>query len=186
METTKSLLTLLTEGTPVTLVPNDKLEGNPLITPTLDKTGKPKTDLSGNELGSIRLEQTATTFNNGFMNARKKVAFVTGTIEQLANLIKLHGLKAGSQIAGKIVQIESLVPMWKGQEPKMNPNTAEVVEIDVAGKKYPVYMQQRYTENASATDRLIRNADDVNEWIANQRALESLTAAPAETANVPA
>lgn len=180
----QNIMSFLNTTSAVMLVANDKVEGNPLVTPSLDQSGQPKTDLNGNELGSLRLEQVSRTINGSFVNSRKRVAFLTGTMDELLNIVKSNKLVNGSQVPGKIIQIESLQPMWKNQTPKMNPQTAEEIGVTVNGTFYPVYMQQRYTEDMNAQDKLIRTAEDVNDWVANQRALTTVSSAP-ETAGIP-
>lgn len=171
---TKAIVNLLSGSSKVTVVGNEKLEGNPIITPSLDQNGNPKTDLNGNELGTMRLEQTSRSFTGTFVNSRRRVAFLTGTLTELNSIVKAYNLKEGSEVDGRIIQIESLAPMWKNQTPKMNPQTAEEVGVVVNGKLYPVYMQQRYSEDENAKDVLIRTAEDVNAWIGNQQALGTI------------
>jgi hypothetical protein len=168
----------------VILVGNDKLEGNPLVTPLLDAQNNPKTDLNGNELGSIRLEQEKVVFNGGFLNSAKRVAFISGTLDNLWAIIKTKGLKNGSSVPGNIVQIETLTPVFKNHRPKMNPSTQEIVAITVGDTDYPVYMQQMYTEDLTKKDVLVRTVDDVTNIINAQRAL-SVTANVAEDLSVP-
>lgn len=180
----ENIFSILNTNEGVVIVANDKLEGNPIITPMLDGNGNPKTDLNGEELGTLRLEQTSTSLSGSFLNARRRVAFLTGTLSQLNHLVSSYNLKAGSKLTGKIVQIESLTPMWKNQTPKMNPQTAEEVGVTVNGTLYPVYMQQRYSEDSNAQDVLIRSVEDVNAWLNNQKALNNISAAM-ENATVP-
>lgn len=173
METLKSFLNTITD---VVLVANDKLEGNPLVTPIMDKaTGNPKTDLLGNELGSIRLEQSVRSLTGSYLNNRRRVAFIGGTLEELNALLAANNLKAGSKLPGKIIITESLNPLWKGQDPKMNPQTAEVISVTVGDKPYPVYMKMTYTENMNAVDTFLRTPEDVLAWLNNQRTLEAIT-----------
>jgi hypothetical protein len=179
-----ALLSILSTTGAVVIVANDKLEGSPVLTPSLDNMGNPKTDLNGHELASLRLEQVTRSLNGSFVNSRKRVAFLTGTMEELSSILKQNKLGAGSQIPGKILQIESLEPMWKGQSSKVNPQTGEAIGVTVGDKFYPVYMQQRFTEDMNATDTLIRSAEDVNVWISNRRALAAINT-PVETAELP-
>jgi hypothetical protein len=159
MEKTLGFLAVMSA---VTLVANDKLEGNPLITPLLDKRdGSPKVDLVGNELGSIRLEQNSRNLNGSYLNTRKRVAFIGGPIEDLKNLLGVNKLKEGSELPGKIVIKESLSPMWEGQNWKINPQSGEEIGVMVNGKLQNVYMKMIYTEDMTDKDSLIRTEDDV-------------------------
>lgn len=182
----KTLMSLLSNTTPVVLVANDTLPDNPLVTPLRDAQGNAKTDLNGAELGSIRLEQSTRSINGGsFMNVRRRTAFIAGTLEQLLFLVESNKLTNGSQFPGKITMAESLEPFWKGQDPKMNPQTAEQVGVTIGDKFYPVYMRMTYTEDMNKTDKLIRTAEDVNDWITTRQTLAGTTQAVTETAKLP-
>jgi hypothetical protein len=180
----KSIFSLLTEGSPVVIVANDKLEGSPIITPSVDDRGNAKTDLNDRPLGTLRLEQTARVLNGNFLNSRRKIAFLSGTLDELTAIVKAYGLKAGSELPGKIVTTESLEPMYRGQAQKINPSTGEIVEVEFAGNRYPVYQQSRYTENMQEHDALINKPEHVNAWISSRRAITT-TAPTVETANMP-
>lgn len=186
---TKSMLgmkSILTALTAVTLVGNDKLEGKPLITATLDKAGQPKTDLMGNEIGSIRLEQTSRNINGSYLNNRRRVAFISGSIDVLRDLLAQNGLKEGSLLPGKIVITESLQPMWEGQTSKVNPETTEAIGVTVNEKFYPVYMKMTYTENPEERDTLIRTPEHVIAWLTTVQALAaSQNVKKNESAGVP-
>lgn len=169
----KSILDILCGATAVTIVANTKVEGNPLVTPITDKSGNPKVDLEGRELGSIRLEQKCRTVSGTFLNSRNRVAFIGGTMDELGAIVKENNLKSGSELPGKLIVIESLAPMYKNHEPKMNPSTAEVVNITVGDKQFPVYAQTRYTTNDADRDVLIRDANDVTRWLAAQSVMNA-------------
>lgn len=171
---------------PVKVVANNTLPDNPLITALADEHGVPKVDNNGNPLGSIRLEQHSRTLNGSFLNPRRRVAFISGTIEMLEGIVKAYNLKDGSTVPGKIKITESLEPMWRNQTPKINPQSKEQVGITVNGQFYPVYSQMIYTDNMQSTDRLIRNADDVIEWLTSrQLAAATQNMANVETSRVP-
>lgn len=157
-------LSSLTTVTSVMIVANDKLEGKPLVTKLMDKDGNPKLDLNQNEIGSIRLEQHIRSLSGSYLNARRRVAFVAGSYDELVKLVETNKWKNGSLIPGKIVITESLQPMWEGQNPKMNPQTSEVIGVKVNDRLYPVYYRATFTENADETDKLIRTPEDVNAW----------------------
>jgi len=120
----KTIMSLLSNTTPVVLVANDTVEGNPLVTALINKDGSPKTDLNGIELGSIRLEQSTRAINGGsFLNVRRRTAFIAGTLQELSTIVTSNKLVAGSQFPGKITVTESLEPFWPNQTPKINPNS---------------------------------------------------------------
>lgn len=187
MEQTKSFAALLNGASPVTVVANENVDGNPIITPLEDKEGNPKTDLNGNPLGSIRLQQRTSSLNGGsFLNVRNRVAFIGGTLDNLRSIVEAAGLKDGSQVAGKIYVTESLAPFWPNQQPKMNPQTEETIEMLVGDKKYPVYMRMLFTENLEAKDRFIRSTEDAIDWLNAHKVEKALNAVPTpETAGMP-
>jgi hypothetical protein len=164
------------------------LPDKPLVTKLVDKnTQEERVDLNGNVMGSIRLEQHVRSTNGTFMNSRNRVTFIGGIYADLVKLVEENKFVDGSEIDGKIVIIESLMPMWKNQTPKINPQTgalAGVVGLD--GKMIPVYMQMRHTEDLNSRDKLIRTLDDVNEILNNQKLLQALNpVAPIEEARIP-
>lgn len=162
----KSLLSFLATTAAVMIVANENLPGSPLVTPMLDKTtGDPKVDALGNELGSIRLEQHSRDLNGTYLNTRRRVAFVGGSLVELQKIVAANKYVDGSQVPGKIYIKESLEPMWPNQSPKMNPQTGEVIGVNVGDKFYPVFMQMIYTEDTSKKDLLIRTPEDVNAWL---------------------
>lgn len=187
MDTSKSLLSILANTTPVTLVANDTVEGNPLVTPMMNPDNSPKTDLLGNELGSIRLQQETRSLNGGsFLNARRRVAFIAGTMTELNKIVAENKLQAGSQFPGKIQVTESLAPFWPTQTPKINPNTDEQIGVTVGDTFHPVYLRMTYTEDATAKDKYIRTEEDVVAWHAIRASMSANAgAAPVETANIP-
>lgn len=183
----KSLLSILTNTSAVTLVENDTVEGSPLVTPMMNLDGTPKIDLMANPLGSIRLEQNTRSLNGGtFLNARRRVAFIGGTLEQLVKLVTDNKLVNGSQFPGKIQVMESLEPFWPKQTPKMNPVTEETIGITVGDNFYPVYLRMMYNEDPTAKDTYIRTAEDVAAWMAIRSTLAATTPAPVQnTASIP-
>jgi hypothetical protein len=177
----------LNQTSPVTIVLNETDPNNPrLITPIVDKqTGIPKTDNAGNELGSIRVEQETNMLNGSFLNNRRRVAFIGGTIAALEALVAKYNIKAGMTLPGKIVIKESLEPMYNNQPAKMNPATQQPVGVTVDNKFYPVYMQMNYVEDPSIADKLIRSADDVISWINNRRVATAVAQQQVEHARIP-
>jgi len=115
-----------------------------LVSKWADKDGANKLDANGlirlndnkPEFGSLMLvTPNVISIENGFMNKRNKVAFITGRVDDLKEVIKAYGLKEGSDYsvkfgAHKIVTIEKLesqVPENQGFREKVNPQTGEVL-----------------------------------------------------------
>lgn len=116
-----------------------------IITPSVNKP----------EFGTIRIDQETSVFNNGFFAVQKRTAFVRGRITDLESL----GLKDGSTLDGKIIRKESFEPFYENQEPKINPQTNEVVLTD--GR--PTYLEFEYTEDKDASDHWVAEYDEVAE-----------------------
>ncbi len=187
METVKSFASLLNNTSPVTIVANENVDGRPIVTPMFNPDQTPKTDLMGNPLGSIRLQQKTKSLNNGsFLNVRNRVAFIGGALDQLLALIAENKLVDGSILPGKIMVTESLAPFWPNQTGKINPQTEEPIGVTVGEKFYPVYLRMTYTENMDAKDTYIRTPEDVSAWMALRQTLAATSTVTApETAGMP-
>ena len=118
-----------------------------VITPSVNKP----------EFGTIRIDQEASVFNNGFFAVQKRTAFVRGRITDLESL----GLKDGSTLDGKIIRKESFEPFYEKQKksPKINPQTNEVILTD--GR--PTYLEFEYTEDKNASDHWVAESNEVAE-----------------------
>lgn len=116
-----------------------------IITPSVNKP----------EFGTIRIDQEASVFTNGFFAVQKRTAFVRGRITDLESL----GLEDGSTLDGKIIRKESFEPFYENQEPKINPQTNEVVLTD--GR--PTYLEFEYTEDKNASDHWVAESNEVAE-----------------------
>lgn len=116
-----------------------------VITPSVNKP----------EFGTIRIDQEANIFNNGFFIVQKRTAFLRGRITDLESL----GLKNGSTLNGKIIRKESFEPFYENQEPKINPQTNEVILTD--GR--PTYLEFEYTEDKNASDHWVAESNEVEE-----------------------
>jgi len=91
------------------------------------------------EFGSVMVSSQVREFApGGFTNKRTKVAFITGRMEDLKEMIKDHKLKNGSDFNAifgdhKIVTVEKLetqVGPKDGFSEKMNPTTGEILTSD--------------------------------------------------------
>ena len=116
-----------------------------VITPSVNKP----------EFGTIRIDQETNVFSNGFFAVQKRTAFVRGRITDLESL----GLKDGSTLDGKIIRKESFEPFYENQEPKINPQTNEVILTD--GR--PTYLEFEYTEDKNASDHWVAESNEVAE-----------------------
>lgn len=90
------------------------------------------------EFGRLIVATTTEEINaQGWLNTTTRVAFIKG---KMADLEARFGDKAkGDLVSDKltIVRKESTSPFYEGQQPKVNPSTAEVITHNGA----PVYMQ---------------------------------------------
>lgn len=116
-----------------------------VITPSINKP----------EFGTIRIDQEVDVFNNGFFAVQKRTAFVRGRITDLESL----GLKDGTILDGKIIRKESFEPFYENQEPKINPQTKEVILTD--GR--PTYLEFEYTEDKNASDYWVAESNEITE-----------------------
>jgi hypothetical protein len=181
-----SLTSFITPAGPVKIVANENLEGHPLITPLLDKDGvTPKIDILGKPLGSIMLEQNTATLNGSFLNNRRRVAFISGSIEGLQKILDASKAQHGTEVPGKIVVKESIYPGWEGQQPKINPQTKKEIGVIVGEKFFPVYMKMFYTDNLNAKDVYVNSPEDVTAILAQTEAQKQSTIVSSETAKIP-
>jgi hypothetical protein len=124
------------------------------------------------EFGSLMLmTPNVVTINNGFMNTRDKVGFITGRLEDLKKTIKGKKLREGtdySEVFGphKIVTLEILEsefdevkknpdseePGDEGYREKINPSTGEILK---KGKEVIFWKTEVVSEAGDVNDRLI-------------------------------
>jgi hypothetical protein len=146
---------------------NENLEDKPLVTKLMDPMGNPRTDTVGREIGTIRIEQEVNALNSGYWNDRRRVAFVTGSYDQLVARLEQFNIKHKSLVPGRIRVIESPDPLYKNHTPKINPSTQEVICVNVGALKFPIYLRMEYDETGKSTDRYIRTADDLKAYYEN-------------------
>lgn len=116
---------------------------NQVVVATHPKTGLVITQSENNpSYGTIRLDAMTTSMEGGFLNKRRKSAFIRGKMEDLESL----GLKAGQVLPGIIQRQESYQPFYEGQKPKMNPESGEVILQD--GRE--IFFQDIYTQDVNA------------------------------------
>lgn len=99
------------------------------------------------EYGSIMLIEHKPTLNEqSFLTLEKRVGFIKGKVKDLNNLISVFNLSDGSVYPGvKLIVREAITPFFEGQEPKINPETSEIITDE---NNNPVY---RYTYVVSDT-----------------------------------
>ena len=97
--------------------------------------------------GTVRLDQEKVVINNGLMVKQRRTAFLRGEIAVLEEQGFTEDSADSKQI-GTIIRKESFKPFFEDQEPKMNPETEELVLKD--GK--PVYLEFEFTKDLDRKD----------------------------------
>lgn len=96
--------------------------------------------------GTIRLDESHTSFEGGFVNTQKRTAFLRGEVVALEAL----GLKDEQKLPGKIIKRESYQPFYEGQSPKIYPNGSEKAGQPVLTNGRETYLEYVYTANNNA------------------------------------
>lgn len=121
-----------------------------------EKSGLIVTPSSNNsEYGYVILSQSVSTVNDqGFIATSKRSCLIRGKIADLNAM----GLKkdAPFPIDGKIIVVESTTPEYEGQNPKINPETSEVLTHGGA----PIYRNTKFTADISKSDILLAHDKD--------------------------
>lgn len=124
------------------------------------------------EFGYIRVEQNAPVINEkGWLRFSKRSSLIKGKVEDLLQC----NYKAGQEIQGRIVVVESLTP-FNTENPdrdlKIAGETGVVCTID----DQPIYRQSFFTTNVDAHDELIThdNVAEIREVQEAQRAMSTL------------
>lgn len=110
--------------------------------------------------GTVRLDESHTSFENGFLNTQKRTAFLRGEVEQLEAL----GLKDEQKLPGKIIKRESYAPFYEGQSPKIYPEGSERAGQPVLKNGRETYLEYVYTAS---------NTADPDVWIGEDIAVVS-------------
>jgi hypothetical protein len=100
------------------------------------------------EYGSIGFEQSAYKVNNGFLNIRRKVAYLAGTMDELNQFATTMQLKGGSEVPGCLYVVEQFAPYYENQAPKLNPQSGRAVLVDGA----MVWSKTFYDPTGKASD----------------------------------
>jgi hypothetical protein len=105
------------------------------------------------EFGYIRVESTTTTMENGWLRRQNRSALILGRYDDLV----AANFREGQQIPGKIVVVESTTTNNPNNEPKINPQTGEVLMHNGS----PIYRDTVFTTDLSKHDVLLQH-DTVN------------------------
>ena len=127
------------------------------VTVTADKNGVVLFDTKNPDYKSIRVEGIVEGgFSNGIEQADKKRSTFLRILT--ANAAKYP---AGKVILGQIIAVESILPAYEGQTPKMNKSAEEGGVVLVDGFGNPIYRNSVFTQDLSATDVIISHANQL-------------------------
>lgn len=107
------------------------------------ETGLVVNETSNPEVGYVRLEQTKEVIVNGWFQEQRRSALIMGDPEQLKKKFS-----KGQTLPGTITIREDFTPAYNGQEPKINPQTGEVLTKD----GQPIFRHSEYNPNPNAPD----------------------------------
>lgn len=154
------------------------------VTVTADKKGNVINVSENPEIGFIRVEQESFQFNEmGWLKSTKRTALIHGKVDDLVKA----GYKAGSEIPGKVVIIESLKP-FNSENPDKDLKIAGETGIICRVDDQPIYRRTFFTPNQNGFDELIShtNTDEIKEVMEAQRMMKSIAATRKEAATEPA
>lgn len=104
--------------------------------------------------GSIKISQRRPVMSlkgGNFINYKEITAFISGSVENLEEHVELAGWTVDKTIPGNIYIIESFSPFYPNQNPKINPETREVILVD--GNQ--VYRQSFYDPSGREMDKIM-------------------------------
>lgn len=114
------------------------------------------------EYGTIRVDESHTSMEKGFVNIQHRTAYIRGKITDLTSL----GLKDGATIPGKIIRKESFEPFYEGQTCKMYPSSHAQAGEPVLTEGRETYLQFEYTSDMNAGDTWVgTNSVEVSEEV---------------------
>lgn len=125
------------------------------------------------EYGYIRVQQQTVQINDqGWLRSVRRSALIKGKMEDLI----AADYKEGSELPGKIIVVESLVPFNEvnpSRDLKIAGSTGVICRID----DEPIYRQSFYTTNSNAVDQLMthNNSEEIKDSMYAQSVLGSLT-----------
>jgi hypothetical protein len=104
------------------------------------------------EYGYIRVSQSRTTMEGGWVRNRNISALIAGKVSEL----KALGLTNGAALPGKIVVCESLTP-FNESDPEKDYKVAGDTGIICSFEGTPICRKTMYTDAIEATDTLIEH-----------------------------
>jgi hypothetical protein len=119
------------------------------------------------EYGYIRVQQQTIQINDqGWLKSVRRSSLIKGKMEDLISA----DYKEGSEIPGKIIVVESLVPFNElnpDRDLKIAGDTGIICRID----DEPIYRQTFYTANINAFDELVthNNSDEIKDVMNAQK-----------------
>lgn len=125
------------------------------------------------EYGYIRVQQQTVQINEqGWLKSVRRSALIKGKMEDLI----AADYKEGSELPGKIIVMESLVPFNEvnpDRDLKIAGSTGIICRID----DEPIYRQTFYTTNPNATDEFVmhNNSEEIKDVMYAQREMSALT-----------
>jgi hypothetical protein len=131
------------------------------------------------EYGYIRVAQSRTSMEGGWVRTRSLSALISGKVEEL----KALGLTNGASLPGKIVVSESLTP-FNEDAPEKDYKVAGDTGIVCSFEGTPICRKTMYTDSIEATDTLIEhdNREAIQDAYNAQK--EAAAASPSEEANL--
>lgn len=149
-------------------------ETNPVIIVQNSESGElVQVNQNKPDYASIQFQQTVRTISNGYLNVRKRVAFLASDVNSLNDFIQSVGWKHGDEVPGRIRVEERREPFYPGQMPKINPTTGNMVMVDDA----PVYYQAFWDETGNIEDIIIQGRKTIGVCIKQDNQV------PIETSN---
>jgi len=120
------------------------------------------------DYASMMLEQLVFVNNNGFLNKKRRVAFLTGTVEQMQEFANMMGAAKGKELPGHLYVKETFYPQYEGHQPKCNPRTGRACLVDGA----LVYWKTYYDDTGTRGDEMITGEVSEGAQIMNPESLE--------------
>jgi len=104
---------------------------------------------------SVRVESSVLENNEGFWTLKTRVAKIRLQVVLAKAMVEKGLLKDGQElpVKGKIVVRESFTPFYERQQPKINPETGELILFMQQG----VYRQSIFTSNMNDKDMFIKD-----------------------------
>jgi hypothetical protein len=142
-----------------------------VVTVVANKSGAVVSTSPNNpEFGWLCVESIQPTFQGGFLRLGKRVAFIAGKVDELNKYVGDLSLVAGSELPGKIVVKESLIPV-SATDATMGvkyPNAAAKTQgLACLVDDQPVYRKSMYTPNVDELDILVQhtNGDEIRAFM---------------------